>query len=83
MERTPNKSQHTKLTLEKKILPLLLPGFDLATFDHESGALQTSYSGLQGWIVGKGTRDIKTDGLEISKTLSDNLHTKTMQTLKH
>ena len=32
MQRTPNKSQHTKLTLEKKILPLLLPGFELATF---------------------------------------------------
>ena len=32
MERTPNKSQHTKLTLEKKIfLPLPL-GFKLATF---------------------------------------------------
>ena len=32
VERTPNKSQHTKLTLEKKkILPLLLPGFELAT----------------------------------------------------
>ena len=27
-----NKSQHTKLTLEKKILPQLLPGFELATF---------------------------------------------------
>ena len=25
MERTPNKSQHTNLTLEKKILPPLLP----------------------------------------------------------
>ena len=33
MERTPNKSRHTKLTLEKKILPPpLLPGFELATF---------------------------------------------------
>ena len=31
MERTPNKSQHTKLTLEKKILPPFLPGFELAT----------------------------------------------------
>ena len=30
--RTLNKSQHTKLTLERKILPLLLPGFELATF---------------------------------------------------
>ena len=33
MERTPNKSQHSKLTLEKKILPLLLPGFELATYE--------------------------------------------------
>ena len=32
MERTSNKSQHTKLTLEKKIVPPLLPGFELATF---------------------------------------------------
>ena len=31
-ERTPNKSQHTKLTLEKKILTPLLPGFELAIF---------------------------------------------------
>ena len=32
VQRTPNKSQHTKLTLEKKILPPLLAGFELATF---------------------------------------------------
>ena len=32
VERTPNKSQHTKLTLEDKILLLLLLGFELATF---------------------------------------------------
>ena len=32
MEWTPNKSQHTKLTLEKKILLPLLPGFELTTF---------------------------------------------------
>ena len=31
VEQTPNKSQHTKLTLEKKILPPLLLGFELAT----------------------------------------------------
>ena len=30
VKRTPNKSQHTKLTLEKKILSPLLPGFELA-----------------------------------------------------
>ena len=32
VERTPNKSQHTKLSLEKKILPPLLPGLGFATF---------------------------------------------------
>ena len=32
VERTPNKSQNTKLTQEKNILPPLLPGFELATF---------------------------------------------------
>ena len=32
MERTTNKSQHRKLTLEKKILSPFLPGFELATF---------------------------------------------------
>ena len=32
MEQTPNKSQQRKLTLEKKLLPLPLPGFKLATF---------------------------------------------------
>ena len=32
MEQTPNKSQDTKLTLEKKILPPLLLGLELATF---------------------------------------------------
>ena len=31
MKRTPNKSQHVKLTLQKKILSPLLQGFDLAT----------------------------------------------------
>ena len=32
VERTPNKSQHTKLTLEKKIPPPFLPGIKLETF---------------------------------------------------
>ena len=32
LERTPNKNHHTKLTLERKILQPLLPGFELATF---------------------------------------------------
>ena len=42
---TPNKSQHRKLTLEKKILPPFLPRLELANFDHESDALPTSYPG--------------------------------------
>ena len=32
MERSPNKSQHTKLTMEKTVLPPLLPGLELANF---------------------------------------------------
>ena len=32
VKQTPNKCQHTKLTLEKNILPPLLPGLELATF---------------------------------------------------
>ena len=32
VEQTLNKNQHTKLTLEKKILLLLLPGFELTAF---------------------------------------------------
>ena len=36
-----NKSQHRKLTLEKKIIPPLLQGFILRPFDHESGTLTT------------------------------------------
>ena len=35
VEQTPNKSQHTKLTLKKKILLPLLPGFELATFQSQ------------------------------------------------
>ena len=32
VERTPNKSQHTQLTMEKKILHSFLPRLELATF---------------------------------------------------
>ena len=39
-----NKSQHRKLTLEKKILPPLLQRFEPATFRSESGALTTELS---------------------------------------
>ena len=39
-----SKSQHTKLTLEKKILPPLLQGFNPRRFNHESDALTTELS---------------------------------------
>ena len=46
MERTPNKSQHTNLTPEKKILPPFLPVFELANLSITSPALlATSCSG--------------------------------------
>ena len=37
----PNKSQHTTLTLVKKILPQLCQDSNSQPFDHESGALPT------------------------------------------
>ena len=50
VERTLNKSQHTKLTLEKKIFPLLLPGFKLKLFDHKSGTLTSKLSQLPSYF---------------------------------
>ena len=46
VERTPNKSQHTKLPLEKKTVCPLLTEFKLATFDHKSVALTNKLSRL-------------------------------------
>ena len=46
MERTSNKTQHRKLTLEKKILPPLLSRLEPQPRDHESSALPTSYPGM-------------------------------------
>ena len=37
VERTPNKSQHRNLTVEKKALPPLLPGLELTTFRSQVG----------------------------------------------
>ena len=45
-----NKSQHTKLTLEQKILLPLLLGFKLQPFDHESGALNNKLISLAAFI---------------------------------
>ena len=44
----PNKSQHTKLSVEKKILPPPLPGFKLAAFQPFTSPLllPTSYPGI-------------------------------------
>ena len=38
------KNQHRKFALEKKIFPLLLPGFKLKPLGRESGALLTELS---------------------------------------
>ena len=43
MEQTLNKSQHRKLTLEKKILLPLLPDSSSQPFAHKSGTLLLSY----------------------------------------
>ena len=45
VEQTPNKSQHTKSTLEKAILPPLL--LTSQSFDHKFGALTNKLSQLQ------------------------------------
>ena len=45
----PNKSQHTKLIIEKKILPPLLRDSNPGPFDHESDALTTELSPLPKW----------------------------------
>ena len=55
MEGTSNKSQHRKLTLEKRNLLFLLPGFELATFRSRVRAFSVQLSPLSDWVVG-GTR---------------------------
>ena len=56
VERTPNKSQHTKLTLEKKILLLLLPGFELTTFRSRVwGSYQQAIPAPRSYIMGVST----------------------------
>ena len=56
MEPTPNKSQHTRLTLEKKILRPHLQGFELPTFWsrvwHPTNKLSRLH--LQGYISCRG-----------------------------
>ena len=49
--RYQNKSQHRKLTLEKKILPPLMPGLKPRPFSHESGASPMSYHCCQGVLL--------------------------------
>ena len=48
VERTPNKSQHRKLILAKKLLLPLLPGLELAIFQQRVQRTQTSYHGSRG-----------------------------------
>ena len=54
MKRTPNKSQHTKLTLERKFLPPILPGIELAFLTITSPALlPASHAGFPISIQGE------------------------------
>ena len=46
VKRTPNKSQHTKLTLRRKFSPRFCRDSNSQPFDHESGVLPTSYPGF-------------------------------------
>ena len=48
MERIPSKSQHTKITLEKKILQPLQPGFELVTFRLQ---VRRSGAGIACWYI--------------------------------
>ena len=47
VERTPNKRQHTNLTLEKKILWPHTPGFKLATF----GSQARHFTNMLFWLL--------------------------------
>ena len=44
---TPNKSKHTKLTLDKKILPLLLPGSNSQPFNQVQRSYQQAILALK------------------------------------
>ena len=51
VEQTPNNSQHTKSTLEKKNLLPLLPGFKLATFQSGVQRFTNKLSWLPGMLL--------------------------------
>ena len=63
MELTPNKSQHLKLALKKKIVPPLLSGFELTTI-----RLRVRRSDQQAATAGESARGQGTRG-EISGCL--------------
>ena len=49
VERTPRKSQNTKLTPEREIFPPPLPGFELATF--RSRVRRSNQQGIPAWKI--------------------------------
>ena len=51
VNRTPNKSQHRKLTSEKKFCRRSCRDSNSQTFEHKSGALQTELSGPHSWYL--------------------------------
>ena len=61
VERTPNKGQHRKFTLEKKFSSRFCRDSNSQTFDHESGTLATSYPGSPVERTIKTETDTKTE----------------------
>ena len=59
--QTQNKSQHSKLTPEKKILPPLLPGFELATFQSRVRLFTNKLS----WLLGKKSKNEQTTRISL------------------
>ena len=70
VERTPNKSQHTNLILEEKILLLVLPGFKLTTFRSQIWgcyqqailAIKMTFTELIKWLPTLATQHFQVDG---------------------
>ena len=73
-ERTPHKNQHTKLTLEKKILPPLLARFELATFRSRVRRFTNKLSRLpqdSSIALCRGTVEQQVDDLKLCGCLHD------------
>ena len=80
VEWTLNKSQHTKLTLVKKILPLLLPGFKVATF---WSRVQRFTNKLSQLYLSAGALNQQQLTMGIKRALSSHLHVLEFEVTAH